>query len=303
MKRLLLLTLLCCTPLHPLIILVHGTFRDPYYIIQRWINPNGEFYKQIEQQARAIDHETYVYKWSGHNNNNARIEAAFGLAELLLTTPGDNHILIGHSHGGNVIALASEIIALLETNRDAEKIAEIISSRMATTTGPLFEKSTFSLKRTKKKIKKLTEKALKIPSQNRTNKIIETAFLEGTPVCEWYQPSSKTINKVISLYSFGDNIQLLVGKRKFPETPHIVNIRVILNGTNPSHRSLSSPVIAKWLLSLRTAKLKNNMIARFSKDQALELIDNSQDQDLPWYRKLQKKLEKLFFKKTIEPIT
>lgn len=273
----------------PLTVIVHGTFHDPFNLIQSWSKPGGEFYDYIAEQAKALGHETISYRWSGYNNILARIEAAQGLTELILKTPGRRHILIGHSHGGNVIALTSEFLALLYTTPDPEKIAEAIATRIATTPGPILKKNTYLFNRIKKKTYEAAQKLLQLPLPPKDNEhpIIETAFLLATPVSDWYQPHADIIRKVISLYSHGDQIQTLVGQRTYAQKAHITNIRVIVNGMSPSHRGLHAPTIGKWLLSLAKSPLQDNSVAHFTHEKEPEFRISPPTDFKPWYYSLQ----------------
>src|SRR4051794_24930353 len=88
-----------------IIILVHGTFARG----AEWTKPKSSFRLRLEQSFPCA--EIKIYEWSGANSHSHRLRAGQLLAEMLKSSyksnPEKKHILIGHSHGGNVILYAT----------------------------------------------------------------------------------------------------------------------------------------------------------------------------------------------------
>ncbi|MDP9412774.1 MAG: alpha/beta hydrolase [Pseudomonadota bacterium] len=84
-----------------LVCLVHGTFASE----APWANPEGLFHRTLarEMPDAAVDR----FNWSGRNSHEARAAAGVELAEhsaaLLEAHSRERLLLVGHSHGGNVI--------------------------------------------------------------------------------------------------------------------------------------------------------------------------------------------------------
>ncbi len=93
--------------LNPVIILVHGTFASN----AAWYKPDGDFYEVLSVQAAKYGQIVVSFTWSGKLDGWARENGAQDLARLILSYPdSEKVILIGHSHGGNVINIASNLI-------------------------------------------------------------------------------------------------------------------------------------------------------------------------------------------------
>jgi hypothetical protein len=97
--------------MRPLIILIHGTwargflFRtNPSPDGQRWFEPKSIFFSDVLSDFHSSD--IHVFSWSGRNSILARKTASSELWKLIISKIGDGFtdlVLIGHSHGGNVI--------------------------------------------------------------------------------------------------------------------------------------------------------------------------------------------------------
>jgi hypothetical protein len=90
------------------VIIVHGTFAHK----APWAQPGGAFFEEVQNSYPDIHIESF--NWGGGMGDD-RIKAAASLAEHLITIrkndSGSRIILIGHSHGGNVITLSSQLLA------------------------------------------------------------------------------------------------------------------------------------------------------------------------------------------------
>ncbi|MCK4499183.1 hypothetical protein KAU11_01655 [Candidatus Babeliales bacterium] len=103
------------------LIIVHGTFAAD----AEWFKPGGPFYDHVKETL--IDKKTKIIPlmWSGNPTTEARLDAAYSLAKIIIKlTPENNISIIAHSHGGNVANLASSFLELAVT-KDRKKIAGI----------------------------------------------------------------------------------------------------------------------------------------------------------------------------------
>ena len=92
---------------HRIFILIHGTWASD----TDWHLPGGTFYNELEKSCHTCQATLIPYNWSGKLNHESRVQAAKGLVKIIQSYPIDTAIyLIGHSHGGNVAALASRYL-------------------------------------------------------------------------------------------------------------------------------------------------------------------------------------------------
>ncbi|HRN78527.1 MAG TPA: hypothetical protein PLU71_04760 [Candidatus Dependentiae bacterium] len=90
-----------------LFIIIHGTWASS----TDWHMPGGDFFDALQQTV--LQHEGYVvtYAWSGKLDHAQRLQAAQGLKQLIQSYDLTRNIyLIGHSHGSNVAALATQLL-------------------------------------------------------------------------------------------------------------------------------------------------------------------------------------------------
>jgi len=210
------------------VILVHGTFAQN----SSWFKPRGDFYNIIFHEALKKNLVVVPFLWSGQLSHNARIEAAERLANTILSYLDKNITLIGHSHGGNIINLSTQIIAYmsgLDLSIDISNIDEFTCFNYK------------ALCRNKKCC-------------------IDKVYLLATPVDNKnYYPNMHVVKNVYNLYSLGDNIQPIIGfyGRTYKYHKNIFNLRVIFNKTDsmidyydPSHYEMHNQYLAKWLLKI-----------------------------------------------------
>lgn len=103
-----------------LIILVHGTWGRGFFPDSRpvsnrkpwWFEPGSEFRQQLANELgeRNIQAEIGFIEWSSANSFHQREEAARHLAQnldqKLSQYPNISIVVVGHSHGGNIIIRA-----------------------------------------------------------------------------------------------------------------------------------------------------------------------------------------------------
>lgn len=85
--------------------LVHGTFARE----TEWIHPGSALRKRLEDPNPGVV-DVRQFEWTGANRHTDRIVAGAALSkqieEQLLSYPDAQHVLVGHSHGGNVALYA-----------------------------------------------------------------------------------------------------------------------------------------------------------------------------------------------------
>lgn len=101
-----------------LITLVHGTFAEEPKERQ-WTLEDSEFRATLAKHLSA-NVEFDDFQWDGRNRHSSRVQAGQRLANQLINknqkSEGDRRILIGHSHGGNVVMYA--VKALVRKSKD-----------------------------------------------------------------------------------------------------------------------------------------------------------------------------------------
>lgn len=214
-----------------LVILVHGTFSCE----ENWCKPNGKFYTILEKQACFLNHKLVPFTWSGSLSHKARVQAAECLARIILSYEDEPIIVVGHSHGGNIINLASQVLS---------EINEVTPSIFPSGTAVFLQayRNTVSKSSTIKKKK---------------NYIIERVYLLGTPIDQKnYAPNMKIIEHLYNFYSPKDSIQTVLGSysRCIQKLERAINFQITLhNGIesyHPSHEQMHDPLIAQWILSI-----------------------------------------------------
>lgn len=88
-----------------LITLVHGTFARN----AKWAQEESDFANRLRESLGAPS-LLFSFNWSGKNCHSARLKAGSDLATHLAAIskpyPSSEHIIVGHSHGGNVAMYA-----------------------------------------------------------------------------------------------------------------------------------------------------------------------------------------------------
>jgi len=92
--------------------------------------------------------------------------------------------------------------------------------------------------------------ASQILGNNDRGHRVQTFYGLATPVSTVsYMPNMDIIRYFYNLYSLGDKIQTVFDlfEREFPEHPRRANIRLMVNGQEPSHSELHCPLAATWI--------------------------------------------------------
>jgi len=88
-------------------IMVHGTWGAD----SSWYQPEGDFFRALEQSAKMRGAQVVSFQWNGRNKHSRRKKAALQLDKLILSYPIDTTInLVAHSHGTNVVNLLSQLL-------------------------------------------------------------------------------------------------------------------------------------------------------------------------------------------------
>jgi len=278
-KTIFLILFFSCSKLFSVIILIHGTFS----LKENWYQPNGKFFQELQKQATILNKKIVPFCWTGENNNTARIDAAKNLIQLILSYPETEEIiLIGHSHGGNIINIASKLLHNLKTTAltcdsenifSSQELANLINSSYERIYGQKLNLQTLvnieCLLNTKK------EKSLNSKPTIKTNQkefLIDQVYLLATPVNKENLPDMSIIKNLYNFYSNGDLIQKVFGfyKRKISLNTRVTNLEIkftnnqsTLNAEQkPGHSELHDPIIAQWLLKIPD-KLKIEKIGGF----------------------------------------
>ena len=239
--RLLFFLILTTNNLYSIVILVHGSFASQ----SEWHKPSGSFYETLKKSAQALNKKTVSFTWSGRPTYKKISLAGKNLAELIKSYPiNEEIILIGHSHGGNVIAHATQC---LEKKDQKEEKAPVISfaSLYQKPTELICSSPLYSLK------KYLFRKQLFV---------ISKIYLLGTPIDPHIYPINfDYVQQLYNFYSSGDLIQSVAGyyTKEYPvkyAQNRITNLQITLEKSgyfaseHPTHIQLHHEEIAKWLL-------------------------------------------------------
>ncbi len=95
-------------------ILIHGTWGADC----SWYTPSGDFFDALEDTVCEKNSVVVPFRWSGGCGHDSRVKAAHVLIKLIKTyDPSTAIFVIAHSHGGNVVTLASHLLAQEEDNK------------------------------------------------------------------------------------------------------------------------------------------------------------------------------------------
>ena len=103
---------------------------------------------------------------------------------------------------------------------------------------------------------------------------IKALYALGVPIHEdFYRPNMLVIEKLYNLFSFNDGIQTIFdSKRVFTKQPGIVNLRVMVDGQEPTHTTLHCPIIAAWLPMLEHISCCDQGLLSFYREKHPEVV-------------------------------
>jgi hypothetical protein len=227
-------------PLEPVVIIVHGSFAQG----KPWWRPGGEFFDEIALQAAQLGHETVPFGWSGNPSEKDITLAGELLAWLILSYPVNEHIiLVGHSHGGNVVTHATQVI-YQEVKKRSQKLQPSTQNFMDLVA---------------------TARQETLPPRVHVKQyLIDKIYMLGTPsgVKDCF-PHMDVVGSVLNFYSTNDYVQQVLGLygRVLPAHERCANLEVTTTFTKhgkkmsqkPGHFELHSRCIGHWLLQIPDA--------------------------------------------------
>lgn len=105
---------MCMLHAQSVFIIIHGTWSAD----SAWYMPKGDFFEALEQTVANKNSAVVSFRWSGGAGHESRLKAAHNLVKLIRTyDPSVTLYVVAHSHGGNVVALASHMLEEEENNR------------------------------------------------------------------------------------------------------------------------------------------------------------------------------------------
>ena len=259
--------------LHAVVILVHGTFA---YDVS-WCKPGGDFYETLKKSAKKIGHKIVPFTWSGKLNDFARLQAAQSLLETLASYPAtEKKILVGHSHGGNVINLVTQLLnnpvyhTLHNVFNTEPTQSKVDISALCNELGLVSSSDWFM---------KPDLFSIRIPIQSYA---IDSVYLLATPVDEIvYAPCMNMVRQVFNLYSIGDYIQTVLGiyGRSYKSCERMMNLRVVIKETgifkdnNPTHSQMHHELLAESLFDIPelVKKQSSNFMIALLEDGSLSI--------------------------------
>jgi len=94
----------------------------------------------------------------------------------------------------------------------------------------------------------LASKRLAIREHN--HHVINAIYGFATPVdADYYLPNMQMVKYFYHFFSLNDYIQTVLGffNREYPALDRVANLRVTINGYQPSHNNMLIPTVARWL--------------------------------------------------------
>ncbi len=258
MKKLILVSLILFATAQPVVILVPGTFAST----ETWWQPGGDFYESLSASARPQGHALVPFCWSCRLDPRSRVLAAECLVRLILSYPDyEPVVLVGHSHGGNVINLASQLLyyarygPVITRSSLGTKISssqgDILISTRDERENDVDEQEQILITDA---IETLRDEFPLVRSPQKAYPI-DQAFLLATPVdTRGYAPNLTIINWVYHLYAEGDLIQQVLGlyNRIYPPHERLTNLCVTAVDAieAPGHSDVHHPSVGRWLLAV-----------------------------------------------------
>jgi len=124
--------------------------------------------------------------------------------------------------------------------------------------------------------------ACQLWAQQQPLRKIKALYALGAPVCETqYRPNMDIIENLYNLFSFNDTVQNIFDyKRVFEHQPGIMNMRVLVNGREPTHTDIHSATIAAWLPVLEHVLCCDQGLIKFYSKKMPEVVFDSEFEKL-----------------------
>ena len=261
--RLCIVSCLVCSysNLFSVVILIHGSFASSH----AWWQPDGGFYKELEAQAKVLGHGVVPFQWSGTPVEKDIINAGKILAKLIQSYPATEPIIvIGHSHGGNVINYSSQLLEDKVTSLCNQMSHKPIDAVVAAATQQITAQHLSDANALTHYTSPTsafcdvvaTTKQGTLTTNNQKKYRITRVYLLGTPVDnKHFAPNMNVIGHLINLYSVGDYIQQVLGlyERRYHLHERLTNIEIEfkkdgMSITKPGHSALHGTLVGRWLL-------------------------------------------------------
>jgi hypothetical protein len=230
--------------LYPVVILVHGSFSTK----SKWWKPEGAFFKELEKNAKILGHAVVPFRWSAEPTEKEIKSAADMLAKTISSYPEEEHIvLIGHSHGGNVINYATQILYNQQNNKENQNINQAAEALLDVTP------TTRAAEDSEKELKKIDNTS---DTKQKKQYLVDKVYLLGTPVdVHAFAPNMNIVGSVINIFSEGDMVQTVLGlyHRCYPLQERLTNVELLFKSKDkknikPGHRKLHDELVARWVM-------------------------------------------------------
>ena len=262
------------------VIITHGVLGND----SDWYKPGGVFYEAIYESAKKLGQNVEAFSWTqdlGGITHYERIKAGIKLAKQIIDNrvAGEKEIiLIGHSYGGHVIKVASQLLSFAqipvsieekpepEESEPLQEISDVIEQSSEfdevvsqdlerdlefLETEEFFEKACIEVQKYKEE---------KLKGRMKDEFLIDAVYTLGTPNdIPDYIADMNVINHLYNFYSKGDLIQDLVGDHLLPSPKHerSVNLRIEVKRGGlwcfwswPTHTQMHAEIIGKWILAI-----------------------------------------------------
>jgi len=211
----------------PLVVLIHGSKGR----LGTWYKPGGSFYKELATHTVGVGlGEIMPFAWSGRSGPpesrfesvREHVRAAEDLVEKILEkTRGRSRklVFIGHSNGGVISMLVSHMLynPKVQGKNSPELFRKLTES----------ESKVRVLLECRNVIQEAVEyQQSRWTSEDKPFEITEL-FTMGTPIdTALYTINPAVIKSLFVLFSAGDSVQRFFGKRHYPKSANVLNIRV-----------------------------------------------------------------------------
>jgi len=272
------------------VIITHGVLGND----SDWYKPGGYFYEAVSESAKKLDQSVDTFSWTqdlGGITHYERIKAGIKLAKQIVDNKvaGEKEIiLIGHSYGGHVIKVASQLLSFAQIpsfSEEQQEPEEVVSQEIEEIvpeekideteealeeilteeeifedlerdlefleTDEFFEMACFEVQKYKED---------KLKGRIKDEFLIDAVYTLGTPNdIPDYIADMNVINHLYNFYSKGDLVQDMVGDHllPFPKHERAVNLRVEMKKDGwwcfwnwPTHTQMHAEAIGKWLLAI-----------------------------------------------------
>ena len=264
----------------PLIVIIHGSKARN----EPWYQQKGAFREEIARQGERLHlGEVISYSWSGKSGPpegrfssvKIHVDAAEQLVEKIVDYFKKNGprplYLIGHSNGGVIAMLVSH---MLYNPKRAGKHIDFFEAL------PLDDPDAKLMLHCRGFVEQAIKRQQDRWSAQDLPFVIERLIMIATPIdLKLYTANMFVTKQVNVLFSLGDGIQRLFGKRRYPKGPNVLNFRVAMKSRGggifyPWHTQMRWPVVAQYVLDLQpmAEKYLKTAPARFGDIKGVDIL-------------------------------